>query len=284
MGHQELYHPRGRIERIFLRSLLVLALFGQVCGAPFIYKSQLQFAITSCFVSVQGGEECCSSGLANCGPAGTTDMPDWDVSLIQDMSALFHLLPSGDPLVGFNQDISSWDVNNVTNMNFMFQYCKSFDADITGWETPKLLASAQMFGRLGTDMFDANVWLAEYERIDGRATKNGPPSAWRRRDQPPLPPSPPHLESPPPPARAVPSPPPPPGSVPEVSPPPPPAYDPPTTSVGVGTVVLVAFIMLVVGFVSGYVVRLLRSKKGVPILDEESDEENLETPLLSSDA
>jgi hypothetical protein len=52
----------------------------------------------------------------------------------------------------------------------------------------------------------------------------------------------------------------------------------------VGTVVLVAFIMLVVGFVSGYVVRLLRSMKGVPILDEESDEENLETPLLSSDA
>jgi hypothetical protein len=283
MGHQELYNPRGRIERIFLRSLLVLAVLGQVCGAPFTFKGQLRNAIVSCLTSVSGGEECCSSGLADCGPAGTTDMPDWDVGLIQDMSDLFNNFPQ-PPWRIFNQDISSWDVNNVTNMNFMFQYCKSFDADITGWETPKLLASAQMFGRLGTDMFDANVWLAEYERIDGRATKNGPPSAWRRRDQPPLPPSPPHLESPPPPARAVPSPPPPPGSVPEVSPPPPPAYDPPTTSVGVGTVVLVAFIMLVVGFVSGYVVRLLRSKKGVPILDEESDEENLETPLLSSDA
>jgi hypothetical protein len=272
MGHQELYHPRGRIERIFLRSLLVLALFGQVCGAPFIYKSQLQFAITSCFVSVQGGEECCSSGLANCGPAGTTDMPDWDVSLIQDMSALFHLLPSGDPLVGFNQDISSWDVNNVTNMNFMFHNCKSFDVDITGWDTPNLLTSSQMFGE-PNNMYDAaTLWLAEYERIDGRATMNGPPNAWRRRrDLPPLPP-----------ARAVSSPPPPPGSVPEVSPPPAPVYDPPATSNDVGTVVLVAFIMLVIGFVSGYLVRLLRSRKGVPILDEDPDEENFERAPLST--
>ena len=188
MGHQELYNPRGRIERIFLRSLLVLAVLGQVCGAPFTFKGQLRNAIVSCLTSVSGGEECCSSGLADCGPAGTTDMPDWDVGLIQDMSDLFNNFPQ-PPWRIFNQDISSWDVNNVTNMNFMFQYCKSFDADITGWETPKLLASAQMFGRLGTDMFDANVWLAEYERIDGRATKNGPPSAWRRRDQPPLPPS-----------------------------------------------------------------------------------------------
>ena len=61
-------------------------------------------------------------------------------------------------------------------------------------------------------------------------------------------------------------------------------YDPPTTSVGVGTVVLVAFIMLVIGFVSGYLVRLLRSKKGVPILDEDPDEENFERAPLSSDA
>jgi hypothetical protein len=61
-------------------------------------------------------------------------------------------------------------------------------------------------------------------------------------------------------------------------------YDPPTTSVDVGTVVLVAFIMLVIGFVSGYLVRLLRSKKGVPILDEDPDEENFERASLSSDA
>jgi len=182
------------------------------------------------------------------------------------------LLPSGDPLVGFNQDISSWDVNNVTNMNFMFHNCKSFDVDITGWDTPNLLTSSQMFGE-PNNMYDAaTLWLAEYERIDGRATMNGPPNAWRRRrDLPPLPP-----------ARAVSSPPPPPGSVPEVSPPPAPVYDPPATSNDVGTVVLVAFIMLVIGFVSGYLVRLLRSRKGVPILDEDPDEENFERAPLST--
>jgi hypothetical protein len=48
------------------------------------------------------------------------------------------------------------------------------------------------------------------------------------------------------------------------SPPPAPAYDPPTTSVGVGTVVLIAIIMLVVDFMSRYVVHLWRSKRGIP--------------------
>ena len=157
--------------------------------------------------------------------------------------------------------------------------------DITGWDTPNLLTSSQMFGEPNKCTMPQPWWLAEYERIDGRATMNGPPNAWRRRrDLPPLPPSPPHLESPPPPARAVSSPPPPPGSVPEVSPPPAPVYDPPATSNDVGTVVLVAFIMLVIGFVSGYLVRLLRSRKGVPILDEDPDEENFERAPLSSDA
>ena len=185
----------------------------------------------------------------------------------------------------FNQDISSWDVRNVTTMDGMFMSCKGFHADITGWDTPNLLSSVMMFGQPGdlTGYFAATQWLLEYERIDGRATMNGPPNAWRRkRDLPPFPPSSPHLESPPPPAQAVTSPPPPPGSVPEVSPPPAPAYDSPTTSVGVGTVILIAFIMLVVGFMSGYFVRLWRSKKGVPILDEDPDEETFERAQLSS--
>jgi len=255
-----------------------------VYGATFEDENELRAAVLSCTTAVPTGEQCCSSGAANCGSAGTTDMPDWDVSNILSMRLLFY---------GFDalkEDISRWNVSQVQSMTDMFFMAYSFDADITSWDTSSLVASEQMF-------MSATAWHAKYQRKDGNkvifwggcskagiACLDGPPSAWKKRDLPPLPPSPPHLESPPNPARAVSSPPPPPGSVPEVSPPPAPAYDPPTTSVGVGTVVLVAFIMLVIGFVSGYVVRLLRSKKGVPILDDDPDEENFERAPLSSDA
>ncbi len=272
MGHQQLYHPSGRIERSNLRSLLVLVILGQAQSATFEGNVDFKQAVDACLRGVPTGEQCCSSGAANCGSAGTTDIPDWDVSNILDMK--YMLFPFGD---AFNQDISRWDVSQVQSMTAMFLNAATFDADITSWDTSSLVASENMF--LG-----AWAWINKYERkmnVSGGPV-DGPPSAWRRKDLPPLPPSPPHLESPPPPAQAVTSPPPPPESVPEVSPPPAPAYDPPTTSVGVGTVILIAFIMLVVGFMSGYVVRLWRSKKGVPILDEDPDEETFERAQLSS--
>ena len=272
------YHPSGRIERSNLRSLLVLFILRQVSGATFEGYVDFKQAVDACLREVPTVEQCCSSGAANCGSAGTTDIPDWDVSNILDMKYMLH--PFGD---AFNQDISRWDVSQVQSMTAMFFNAPTFDADITSWDTSSLVASENMF--LG-----ARAWHAKYERKDGMEVWNGlgcssgdgvplpgntscfdgPPSAWRRKDSPPLPPSPPHLESPPPPAQAV------------TSPPPPPAYDSPTTSVGVGTVILIAFIMLVVGFMSGYFVRLWRSKKGVPILDEDPDEETFERAQLSS--
>ena len=258
-------------------------------GATFEGYVDFKMALDACLREVPTGEQCCSSGAANCGSAGTTDIPDWDVSNILNMKGLFHLYDA------FNQDISRWDVSQVQSMTYMFFNSDTFDADITSWDTSSLVASENMF-------FMATAWHAKYERKDGMevwmgmgcslsdgvplpgnlSCFDGPPSAWRRKDLPPLPPSSPHLESPPSPAQAVTSPPPPPGIVPEVSPPPAPAYNPPTTSVGVGTVILIAFFMLVIGFMSGYVVRLWRSKKGVPILDEDPDEETFERAQLSS--
>ena len=206
MGHQELYHPRGRIERIFLRSLLVLAIFGQVCGATFQDYDELRAAVLSCTTAVPTGAQCCSSGDANCGAAGTTDMPEWDVSNILSMKGLF---AGAD---AFTEDISRWDVGLVQSMTDMFSMASSFDVNITSWDTSSLVSSERMF-------FYATAWHAKYQRKDGEeaimgatvcssgegvplpgdfSCLSGPPSAWRRRDQPPLPPSSPHLESPPP--------------------------------------------------------------------------------------
>ena len=37
----------------------------------------------------------------------------------------------------FNQDISNWDVSNVTNMSFMFADAISFNQDIGNWDVSK---------------------------------------------------------------------------------------------------------------------------------------------------
>jgi hypothetical protein len=69
----------------------------------------------------------------------------------------------------FNNDIRRWDTGLVTDTHFMFVSAFQFDVNITGWNTPLLVDF--------TDMFGAN-WLANYKRIDGRVTFDGPPNAW----------------------------------------------------------------------------------------------------------
>ena len=34
----------------------------------------------------------------------------------------------------FNGDISQWDINNVTDMSYMFQGCANFKTDISIWK------------------------------------------------------------------------------------------------------------------------------------------------------
>ena len=36
--------------------------------------------------------------------------------------------------LSFNQDISNWDVSNVTDMNYMFTNAKKFNQDISSWD------------------------------------------------------------------------------------------------------------------------------------------------------
>ena len=57
-------------------------------GCTFPDSAALKTAVDNCLAVDPTGVACCSHG-ADCGAAGTAEMPDWDVSLVTSMSQLF---------------------------------------------------------------------------------------------------------------------------------------------------------------------------------------------------
>jgi surface protein len=55
----------------------------------------------------------------------------------------------------FNQDISGWKTNNVTDMKSMFNYALSFEGDISKWNTTNVTNMGGMF--LGASKFNSNI-------------------------------------------------------------------------------------------------------------------------------
>ena len=58
----------------------------------------------------------------------------------------------------FNQDISSWDVSNVTNMKYMFKW-SNFDHDISHWDVGNVSSMQDMF----KDNFNFNQDLGNWD-------------------------------------------------------------------------------------------------------------------------
>ena len=77
-------------------------------------------------------------------PYGT--MPNWDVSLVTDMSGW-----TGSAYEGFggrstfNADISKWNTGKVTDMYAMFYKASAFNQDIGSWNTGKVTYMGGMF-------------------------------------------------------------------------------------------------------------------------------------------
>jgi len=67
------------------------------------------------------------------------DISNWDVSNVTDMSEMFAGAKS------FNQPIGNWDVSNVTNMAAMFAGAKSFNQPIGNWDVSNLTFTFLMF-------------------------------------------------------------------------------------------------------------------------------------------
>ena len=80
------------------------------------------------------------------------DISDWDVSNVTNME---------DMLNGtiFNHDISDWDVSNVTNMNGLFRSTTVFNHDISDWDVSSVTSVIEMFTSsvFNQDIGDWNV-------------------------------------------------------------------------------------------------------------------------------
>ena len=87
-----------------------------------------------------------SSAIATYGEINT-----WDISNITDMSYLFQYKAS------FNSDISSWDVSNVTNMFAMFFY-SVFNQDISSWDVSNVTNMRLMFSNAKVFNQDLSSW------------------------------------------------------------------------------------------------------------------------------
>ena len=67
------------------------------------------------------------------------DISSWDVSNVTDISGMF-------AATAFNQPIGNWDVSSVTDMRSMFAYADTFNQPIGDWDVSSVTDMRVMFG------------------------------------------------------------------------------------------------------------------------------------------
>ena len=102
---------------------------------PIPEDASLQTFVDECLVEAQGTGECTEWASGN--NYGT--MPNWDTSLVTDMSSTFQ--GHGQ----FDGNVSGWNTGKVTNMYKMFYSASAFNQDIGSWNTEKVTNMGWMF-------------------------------------------------------------------------------------------------------------------------------------------
>ncbi|MBE9468401.1 MAG: DUF285 domain-containing protein, partial [Bacteroidetes bacterium] len=116
--------------------------------------------------------------FSSIGQTEITNLDNWDVSNVTDMSSLFwqssnfnssditgwnvanvtNMRYMFNGVGAFNQDISAWNVSNVTNMGRMFYSAYAFNQNIGGWDVSKVTDMSYMFNNCSDFNQDISTW------------------------------------------------------------------------------------------------------------------------------
>jgi surface protein len=78
-------------------------------------------------------------GMFQGAAAFNQDISNWDVSNVSNMGQMFNIAWS------FNQDISDWDVSSVTDMSLMFYEASAFNQPLALWDVSSVTNMVSMF-------------------------------------------------------------------------------------------------------------------------------------------
>ena len=88
-----------------------------------------------------------------------SDISKWDVSSVTDLGHMF------EDAIKFNADISAWDVSKAANMGYLFAGCKRFNIDISAWKISPTLQNI-------THFLDGAVSHSQALNVSGWDTSN----------------------------------------------------------------------------------------------------------------
>jgi surface protein len=124
-------------------------------------------------ITLQNASTTCTSGITNMNrlfedeTTFNEDISSWDVSNVTDMQMMFDNYNSGGNFV-FNQDLSYWDTSNVTDMSSMFRDCYVFNSDLSNWETVNVSVMWSMF-EFALD-FNSDISLWNVSNVTGMSS------------------------------------------------------------------------------------------------------------------
>ena len=81
----------------------------------------------------------CTQMFFDCTDFNPQDIGSWDTSNVTNMQYMFHGCAS------FNQPLNTWDTSKVEDMYGMFTYCSSFNQPLNNWDTSNVTAMSGMF-------------------------------------------------------------------------------------------------------------------------------------------
>jgi len=105
------------------------------------------------------------------------DISNWDVSNVTNMTRMFKTCRY------FNQDLSSWDVSSVTTMYRMFLDASNFNGDISSWDVSSVTNMKGMFRDASSFNQDLSSWdvssvTSMYSMFFDASNFNGDLSSW----------------------------------------------------------------------------------------------------------